>query len=49
MAGYPFFYVNQNLDQDEKFMVFSIDPIPEDSELNVTQVASFPIILEPYK
>jgi hypothetical protein len=54
MNGYPFFYGNENLvqkdlDQDEKFMIFSLDPIPENSELNLTQAASLPIIVEPFK
>ena len=54
MIGYPFFYgtehfVKKHLDQDEKFMLFSLDPITENSELNLTQVASLPILVEPIK
>jgi len=52
MIGYPFFYgaedlVQNDLDQDEKFMIFSLDPITENSELNLTQVASLPILVKP--
>lgn len=54
MIGYPFFYgtkhlVQKDLDQDEKFMLFSLDPITENSELNLTQLASLPILVEPIK
>ena len=41
MIGYPFFYGNDNLDHDEKFMIFSIDPITENPELNLTQASSY--------
>lgn len=52
MIGYPFFYGNKDLiqkdlNQDEKFMIFSLDPITENSELNLTQAASLPILVEP--
>ena len=40
MVGDSYFYGNENLDQDEKFMIFSPDPIKENSELNLT-LASF--------
>ena len=49
MIGYPFFYENEELVQDEKFMIFSLDPITENSELNLTQAASLPIVIEPIK
>jgi len=54
MVGYPFFngtedLVQKDLDQDEKFMIFSLDPIAENSELNLTQAASLPIVVEPIK
>jgi len=52
MIGYPFFYGNEDLIQkdvyqDEKLMIFYLDPISENSELNLTQAASLPILLEP--
>ena len=52
MIGYPFFYGNEDLIQkafyqNEKLMIFYLDPIPENSELNLTQSASLPILLEP--
>jgi hypothetical protein len=46
MVGYPYFYENEDLDQDEIFMIFSLDPIIENSELNLTQAASLPIIVD---
>lgn len=54
MIRYPFFYRNNNLVQkdlnkDDKFMIFSLDPVTENSELNLTQASSLPIILEPFK
>ena len=49
MIGYPYFYENDNLNQDEKFMIFSLDPVSEDSELNLTQASSLPIFVEPFK
>ena len=45
MTGYPFFYATEDLDQDEKFMLFSLDPITENSDLNLTQASSLPIIV----
>ena len=42
MVGYPFSYGNQ----DENFLIFSLDPISEDSELNLAHASSFPIVLE---
>ena len=42
MIGYPFFYGNENFNtdvEDKKFTLFSLDPITEDSELNLIQAA----------
>ena len=47
MIGYPYFYETDNLNQDENFLIFSLDPISEDSELNLAHASSFPIVLEP--
>ena len=54
MIGYPFFYGNDNLvqkdlNQDEKFMIFSLDPVTENSELTLTQASSLPILVKPFK
>ena len=52
MVGYPFFYGNDELDQDEKFIIFSLDPVTENSKLNLTQASSLPmlpIVIEPTK
>jgi hypothetical protein len=52
MVGYPFFYGNDDLDQDEKFIIFSLDPVTENSKLNLTQASSLPmlpIVIEPTK
>ena len=46
MIGYPFFYGNEDLIQNEKWMIFYLDPITENSELNLTQAASLPILVE---
>ena len=47
MIGYPYFYESDNLDQDENFMIFSLDPISEDSELNLAHASSLPIMVNP--
>lgn len=47
MVGYPFFYETDNLNQDENFMIFSLDPISEDSGLNLAHASSLPIFIEP--
>lgn len=47
MIGYPYFYETDNLNQDENFMIFSLDPISEDSELNLAHASSLPIFIEP--
>jgi len=47
MIGYPYFYENDNLNQDENFRIFSLDPVSEDSELNLAHVSSLPIFIEP--
>ena len=49
MVGYPYFYETDNLNQDENFMMFYLDPISEDSELNLAHASSLPIIIEPYQ
>ena len=47
MIGYPYFYESDNLNQDGNFMIFSLDPISEDSELNLAHASSLPIIVDP--
>lgn len=47
MIGYPYFYETDNLNQDENFMIFSLDPIIKDSELNFKYLSSLPIIIGP--
>ena len=47
MIGYPYFYESDNLNQDGNFMIFSLDPISEDSELNLAHASSLPIIVNP--
>jgi len=49
MVGYPYSYGNKDLDQDEIFMIFSLDPIIENSELNLTQAASLAVLTETVK
>ena len=34
------------LNQNENFMTFSLDPISEDSELNLAYASSLPIVIE---
>lgn len=46
MIGYPYFYGNDNLNQDENFMVFSLDPVSKNSELNLAYTSSLPIFIE---
>jgi len=46
MIGYPFFYGNEDLEQDEIFIIFSLDLITENSELNLTRAASLPLLLD---
>ena len=43
MIGYPYFYENDNLNENENFMIFSLDPVSEDSELNLAHASSLPI------
>nr|UQS76330.1 hypothetical protein [Haslea ostrearia] len=45
MIGYPYFYENNSLNQDENFMIFSLDPVSEDSELNLAHASSLPIFI----
>lgn len=47
IIGYPYYYGTENLSQDENFMIFSLDPIIEDSELNFKYLSSVPLIIEP--
>ena len=50
MVGYPFFYGNEDLIQKDFYqdeMIFYLDPITENSKLNLTQAASLTIIGEP--
>ena len=47
MIGYPFFYGNEDLIQNEKWIIFYLDPITENSELYLTQAASLPVLVEP--
>jgi len=54
MIGYPFFYekeyiAEKDLDQDDKFMIFSLDPISENSDLKLNKLSTLPIILESSK
>jgi hypothetical protein len=49
MTGYPYFYGNEDLDQDEIFMIFSLDPITENSELNLTQAVSLSVLADTVK
>jgi hypothetical protein len=49
MHGYPFFYGNEDLDQDEIFMVFFLDPIKENLELNLTQTSSLELLRDTFK
>ena len=49
MIGYPFFYGNEDLIQKDFYkddMIFYLDPITENLELNLTQAASLPILVE---
>ena len=49
MLGYNYFYENDSLNQSEKFMIFSLDPVSEDSKLNLAHTYSLPILIEPGK
>jgi hypothetical protein len=49
VLSYPYFYGNEDLDQDEIFMIFSLDPIIENLELNLTQAASLPVLVDTVK
>ena len=46
MIRYPYFSGNNNLNQDENFIIFSLGP-SEHSELNLTHVSSLPIFIDP--
>ena len=41
MIGYPYFYENENFNQNEKFIIFSLDPVSEDSELKLGDEFSY--------
>ena len=47
MIGYPYFYGSDHLNQDKIFMIFSLEPLLEDSELNLAHASSLPIIVDP--
>ena len=47
MIGYPYFYESNSLSQDENFMIFSLDPVSEDSELNLVHTSSLPVVVNP--
>ena len=46
MVRFPYFYGTDDLNQDENFMIFSLDPISEDSELNLAHASSLPVFVE---
>ena len=46
MLEYPYFYENNALNQDENFLIFSLDPVLENSELNLAYAYSLPICIE---
>lgn len=52
--GYPYSYgdddlVQKDLNKDEKFMIFSLDPVAENSELNLIQASSLVLLTDPSK
>jgi len=54
MIGYPFFYENEYIEQkhsehDEKFMIFSLDPISENSDSKLKKLSTLPLVLESSK
>ena len=54
MIGYPFFYENEYIgqkdsDQDEKFMIFSLDLISENSDSKLKKLSTLPIVFESSK
>ena len=46
---YPYSYNNDNLNQDENFMIFSLDPVSKDSELDVAYASFLPVFIESYQ
>ena len=49
MIGFPYYYEQTILNQEKNFMVFSLDHISEDSELNLAHTSSLSILIEPAK
>ena len=57
MVGYPFFYKNEeneyleqkNSEQDEKFMIFSLDLISENSDSKLKKLSTGTLVLKSYK
>ena len=54
MTGYPFFYGNEYIeqkdsDQDEKFMIFSLDLISENLDSKLKKFSTLPIVFESSK
>jgi hypothetical protein len=54
MVGYPFFYKNKDLDhkdldQDKISMIFSLDPVTENLEVNLTKTVALAIVTDTAK
>ena len=50
MIGYPYSYESDNtLNKNENFIMFSLNPIAEDPELNLAQASSLSIIASSYQ
>ena len=54
MIGYPFFYENgyieqKDSEQDEKFMIFSLDLISENSDSKLKKLSTVPLVLKSSK
>lgn len=47
MIGYPYFYETDNVNQDKKFMIFSLHPMAEDSDFKLAHASSLPILIDP--
>ena len=43
MIGYPYFYETDNLNQDENFMIFSLNLISKYPNLKLVHASSLPI------
>jgi hypothetical protein len=48
MVGYPYFYGNKDLDQDEILMIFSLDPIVKDSNI-IKAMSSLPVLVDTFE